>query len=128
MADGFHIDAAWLDALDNYVHGLLQDTHEAAQVSANFLVDRVFETAKAHPEWTTMADNIQVWSNDGYLVLGVQDDVMVSEAFALEYGDDNRPPTPLFRKLNALVPQVEDRLQRELLARRGSVVIPGMKV
>ena len=36
---------------------------------------------------------------DGMLVIGVRDEEMVSSAFALEYGDEVRPPTPLFRSL-----------------------------
>jgi hypothetical protein len=47
-----------------------------------------------------MADDIEVWSQDGQLVLGVQDEALVSQAFALEYGDEVRPPSPLFRTFN----------------------------
>lgn len=126
MADGFHIDAAWLDALDRYVEGLYQDTQEAAQVGAHLLTDSAISMARDHPDWVSMADNIEAWSQDGKLVLGVMDDAMVSEAFALEYGDENRPPSPMIRKFQSLVPQVQARIQQELLARRG-MFIPGMQ-
>jgi hypothetical protein len=128
VADGFRIDAAWLDALDRYVDGLLTDTAEVAQDSARYLQDEVVDQAREHPEWATMADGISAWSEDGRLTIGVHDSALSSQAFALEYGDENRPPTPLFRKAAGLVPKVQDRMERELLARRGVPPIKGMKV
>lgn len=126
MADGFRIDAAWLDALDRYVDGLAEDTQEAAAVGISYLTEKVVDTAREHPEWVNLADNITTWSQDGRFAIGVEHKALSSEAFALEYGDDNRPPTPLFRKLSALVPEVQDRMQRELMARRGISPIKGM--
>lgn len=128
VADGFRIDAAWLDALDQYVDGLQADTTEAAQVSAQYLYEEVVDQAREHPEWVNLADNIDVWSQDGKMVIGVQDNAVLSQAFALEYGDENQPPTPLFRKAKGLVPRVEDRLNRELRARRGSIPIKGVVI
>lgn len=127
MAEGFRIDAAWLDALDNYVDGLLTDTQEAAHVTANYLYEEVVDSAREHPEWVSLSDNISVWSQDGHLAIGVSDLALTSEAFALEYGDENSAPQPLFRTANALVPKVQDRLQDELRSRLGTV-IKGMKV
>ena len=49
-----------------------------------------------------MADNIEVWAEDGILVIGVQDQALVSQAFALEYGDETRPPSPLFRTISTV--------------------------
>lgn len=126
MAEGFRIDAAWLDALDQYVDGLQADTMEASQVTAQYLVDEIVDQAREHPEWVTLADNIAVWSQDGLLTVGINQDAVVSEAFALEYGDENRPPQPLFRKARGLVPRVQDRLTTELRERRGSIPIKGV--
>lgn len=126
MAEGFRIDAAWLDALDQYVDGLQADTMEASQVTAQYLVDEIVDTAREHPEWVTLADNIAVWSQDGLMTVGINEGAVVSEAFALEYGDDNRPPQPLFRKARGLVPRVQDRLNTELRSRRGSIPIKGV--
>lgn len=128
MAEGFRIDAAWLDALDQYVDGLQADTMEASQVTAQYLVDEIVDQAREHPEWVTLADNIAVWSQDGLLTVGINQDAVVSEAFALEYGDENRPPQPLFRKARGLVPRVQDRLTTELRERRGSIPIKGVVV
>lgn len=127
MADGFRIDAAWLDALDRYVDGLLADTAEVAQIGAQYLTDEVVDQAREHPEWVSMADNIDAWSQDGRLAIGVHDTALTSQAFALEYGDENRPPSPLFRKAHGLVPKVQDRMERELIARRGIAPIKGMR-
>ena len=128
MANGFRIDAAWLDALDQYVEGLQADTMEAAQVSADYLVEEIVDEAREHPEWVTLADNIETWSEDGKLAVGIRHGEVISEAFALEYGDENRIPQPLFRKAKGLVPRVEDRLTRELQQRRGGIPIPGVKI
>jgi len=84
-----------------YGERLQTQAQEAADKATAFLHERVRARAQQDPQWTGLADNIEVWSQDGQLVVGVRDSEMVSEAFALEYGDEVRPPTPLFRSLTA---------------------------
>lgn len=128
VAEGFRIDAAWLDALDRYVEGLAHDTAEAASVTAHALHDAAVDRAREHPEWVNLADHIEMWSQDGHLRIGVHHQAMTSQASIVEYGDESRPPAPLLRTMNRLVPQAQDRFTRELQARRGPVRIKGVKL
>ena len=50
-------------------------------------------------QWSALADNIEVWSQDGRLVIGIHDQLLASQAFALEFGDEHTPPSPLFRTM-----------------------------
>lgn len=85
--------------LHAYGERLQEEAQQAADQAGKFLHDRIVAKARMQPEWTSLADNIEVWSNDGQLVVGIRDSDMVSQAFAIEYGDEVRPPTPLFRTL-----------------------------
>jgi hypothetical protein len=85
--------------LDAYGQRLQAEAQVAADKATKFLHERVVEKARMDPGWTSLADHIEVWSEDGQLVVGVRDREFRSEAFALEYGDEVRPPTPLFRTL-----------------------------
>ena len=128
MADSFRIDAAWLDALDRYVEGLVTDTSEVAANASQYLQDAVIDRARQRPDWVNMADNIETWSEDGRLVIGVRDREMVSAAFAMEYGTETAAPSPFFRTMGAITERTKRYMERELMARRGSSVIKGMKV
>ena len=55
--------------------------------------------ARQDDQWVHMADDIHVWSQDGMLVIGTLNNDRVSEAMALEYGDEVTPPSPLFRTM-----------------------------
>jgi hypothetical protein len=85
------------------LHAYGQRLQEQAQVAADravsFLHERVVAKARMDPQWSSLADNIEVWSADGRLIVGVRDEEFRSQAFAIEYGDEVRPPTPLFRTL-----------------------------
>lgn len=85
--------------LNAYGQRLQEEAQTAADKATAFLHERVVAKARMQPEWTSLADNIEVWSQDGRLVVGVRDEEFRSQAFALEYGDEVRPPTPLFRTL-----------------------------
>lgn len=85
--------------LNAYGQRLQEEAQVAADKATAFLHDRVVSKARMQPEWSSLADSIEVWSQDGQLVIGVRDNEMRSQAFALEYGDEVRPPTPLFRTL-----------------------------
>jgi hypothetical protein len=66
-----------------------------------------------------LADNIEVWSQDGHLVIGVQDAALVSQAFALEYGDEVTPPSPLLRTLSADVRGAGELMRNEMESQYG---------
>jgi hypothetical protein len=82
-----------------YTQRLQEQVQVAAMKASNFLHERVVAKARMDPQWASLADNIEVWSQDGRLIVGVRHQDFVSQAFALEYGDEVRPPTPLFRTL-----------------------------
>ena len=85
--------------LDAYGQRLQEEVQAAAVKASEFLHERVTAKAQMDPQWSMLSDAIEVWSADGQLVIGVRDNDMRSQAFALEYGDEVRPPTPLFRTL-----------------------------
>lgn len=85
--------------LNAYGQRLQEEAQVAADKATAFLHDRVVSKARMDPQWSSLADAIEVWSQDGKLVVGVRDNDFRSQAFALEYGDEVRPPTPLFRTL-----------------------------
>ena len=127
MAAGFRIDASWLDALDRYVEGLQASTIEAADAAVEDIHQSVISYAKTKPAWVGIADNIQRWSQDGTIVVGVQGDDMVSQAMALEYGDMTNPPDSLFRTLEGVAEQSRARFRDRVAASR-PIVIPGVKL
>jgi hypothetical protein len=98
MAD-IGISKQWLDALESYVNGLHAEAQTRSEKAVAFLHERVVDHAQQSPEWSELSDNISVWSQDGMLFVGVSDEAFVSQAWALEYGDEVRPPNPFFRTL-----------------------------
>ena len=84
-------------ALLAYTQRLQDEAVAAGNKAVDFIHERVVAKARLDPDWQPLADHIEVWSQDGKLVIGVQDEAYTSEAFALEYGDETRPPSPLFR-------------------------------
>lgn len=96
------IGADYLAALDQYLTGLYQVSDEAGQKAAGYLHEQTVMLARQKEGWRDIADQIEVWSNDGMLVVGVRDQEYVSEAFALEYGDEVTPPDPLFRTMQPM--------------------------
>ena len=85
--------------LTAYGRRLQDEAQVAAEKATAFLHERVVAKAKLDPQWSMLSDAIEVWSQDGQLIVGIRDNDMRSQAFALEYGDEVRPPTPLFRTL-----------------------------
>jgi molybdopterin converting factor small subunit len=110
------ISAEWFASLSRYMDKLQADTAAAAANAVSFLRDRVVERARETPEWSDLADDITVWSQDGYLFLGVNNQDRVSEAMALEYGDEVRPPSALFRSLSSEVREANKRWKEEMEA------------
>ena len=87
----------WLTALDDYVQGFKQEALAGMTARAEVLQREVQDKARLTPGWDQLADNIEVWTQEGELVVGVMDSAFVSQAFALEYGDETTPPVPLLR-------------------------------
>lgn len=94
--------------LNAYGERLQAEAQVAADKATRFLHERVVAKAKMQPEWTSLADHIEVWSQDGKLVVGVRAEEFRSQAHAIEYGDEVRPPTPLFRTLSEDMREASD--------------------
>lgn len=93
------IAPGWLDAVEAYVEGLMANSVATAQRATTLFRELVVESARQNEQWTSLADNISLWSQDGHLVIGVQDPQLASLATVLEYGDLDTPPNPLLRNL-----------------------------
>jgi molybdopterin converting factor small subunit len=108
------IPAEWFANVSKYLDRLQADTAAAAEHAVSFLHDRVVEKARESDDWSGMADDITVWSQDGYMFLGVNNQDRVSEAMALEYGDEVRPPSAMFRSLSEDVREANKRWKEEM--------------
>lgn len=98
---GFEWPSSSTAALYAYTDRLQAEALTAAEQAITYIHERTVARARIDPDWEPLADHIEVWSQDGLLHIGVQDEAFVSQAFALEYGDEVRPPTPLFRTMTA---------------------------
>lgn len=105
----------WLTALDSYAQAVKQQAEVGVQQSQVVLLDRVKGRARSAPGWEAMADNIELWNDDGDLIVGIRDQEMLGEAFALEYGDETRPPSPLFRTMGADVQAAGDAYTEHMI-------------
>jgi hypothetical protein len=103
-----------------YTQRLQEEAQAAAQKASSFLHERVIAKARLDPQWSSLADNIEVWSQDGRLVVGVRNQEFRSQAFALEYGDEVRPPTPLFRTLNEDMREAADVMTEHMVTTMGA--------
>ena len=108
------INPEWFASVSRYLEQLQADTTATAENAVSYLKDRVVEKAKDDPNWSSMADDITVWSEDGELRIGVNNQDRVSEAMALEYGDEVRPPAALFRSLSEDVREANQRWKEEM--------------
>ena len=82
-----------------YVQRAQDEAQFAAVKAAAYLYERTVERAREDEQWSQIADHIEVWSQDGRLVIGVHDQMYASQAFQLEFGDEHAPPSPLFRMM-----------------------------
>ena len=108
------ISQQWFANFSRYIDKLTADTQAASDNAVNFLRDRVVEKARLTPEWSELADQITVWSQDGEWRVGVNNRDYVSQAMALEYGDETRPPSALFRSLSEEVREASSRMRAEM--------------
>lgn len=125
------IAPGWLDAVQRTIDGLMADSIAAAERATQVFHKAVQEIARSDEQWTSMADNIEIWSQDGKLVIGVRDEEFISQAELAEYGGAGYSPNPLFRKLDNAVENVNRSMQHSFDARYGTAMstapkIPGM--
>ena len=85
--------------IQRYAQRAQAEAELAAVRAAAYLYQRTVERARQDEQWAHLADNIEVWSQDGRLVIGIHDQMLASEAFHLEFGDEHTPPSPLFRTM-----------------------------
>ena len=109
----------WNAELRKYVERLQSEATAASEKAMQFLHETVVERARTLPDWSPVADNIEVWSEDGRLTLGIRDNEMASQAFALEYGDEVRPPSPLFRTLNQDIRRANEAMRSHMDSKFG---------
>jgi hypothetical protein len=93
------MDHDWFNALMRYIEGVKSHALQSADEAVEYLHGQVQDRARELPGWSELADDITVWADNGMLWIGVNNQDRVSQAFALEYGDEERPPIPLFRTL-----------------------------
>src|SRR5262245_1055628 len=91
------ISQDWLDEMSAFVDELRQRSVEEADDTARYLHEQVVEQARHTPGWEALADEIEVWSQDGKLWVGVRNTQYVSEAWVAEYGDESHIPSGLLR-------------------------------
>lgn len=92
------IDLSGLSAdISRYAQRLALEANMAQQKAMELMQSRVQARARQDEHWSSLADDITVWSQDGMLVIGVNNQDRVSQAMLLEYGDETTPPSPLFR-------------------------------
>lgn len=120
MAAG--ISQNWLNNLTRYANGLQQDAQAAAEANIEQLHRSVVEKARQTPGWERLAEHIEVWSQDGKLFVGVRHAEFASEAWTMEYGDEQHAPNPLFRTLTDQVSLVNENARTAAIARYGSRV------
>lgn len=127
------IAPGWVDAVQKYVDGLVANSVAAAESAAEFFRNAVVAQARQDEDWSSLADNITVWSQDGLMWIGVNDPMFVSQATLLEYGDQDAPPNPLFRTLESATRDANAEMQATLNSRYGPAMdvgtpqIKGMK-
>lgn len=113
------IASGWIDAVQRYVDGLMVDAVLAAENATAFFHEQVVTRAREDEQWASLADNIEVWSQDGQLVIGVQNPLFASQAMLLEYGDLEASPNPLFRTLTSATRDAGQHMQDEMDSKYG---------
>lgn len=123
------IAPGWVDAVQSYIEGLMVNSVAAAENATKLFQERVRETARQDEDWTSIADNISLWSQDGHLVIGVQDPVFASQAALLEYGDAEHAPNPMLRVLTSASRDASESMRDEMESHYGpSMDIGGPRI
>src|SRR5262245_44581873 len=98
MTDAVSIDFGGLAAdIERYTRLLQERAEEAERIAQDELYRRVMARVRENEQWSSLADHVHTWSADGMFIVGLQHEDFVSQAFTLEYGDENTPPSPMFR-------------------------------
>ena len=118
--DSIRIGQEWLDNLSRYVTDLEDDGYEAAEENVRFFHEQVVEKARNTVGWEHLADEIEVWSDDGQLWVGLRNKAYVSEAWLIEYGDEENAPNSLFRTLLSQVGLTNENASASAIARYGA--------
>lgn len=90
---------ALVDALQDVVDRAAGVVTQAAQEQVEAQHERMQLAAADHPQWSSMARDIQYWSDDeGNLAYGVPvGHPHYDDAVRVEYGDTTTAPAPLIR-------------------------------
>jgi hypothetical protein len=113
------ISQQWLNSLTSYLNDLQTEAVQRAERSVEYLHSQVQQKARDIPGWEGLADEIEVWSADGMLHIGVSNKEFISQAWVLEYGDEHNSPTPLFRTLTDQVGLTNEFARTQASARYG---------
>ena len=114
------ISQHWLDSFTRYVDRLQQESIERANDTVQYFHQQVQQKARETPGWEAMADEIEVWSQDGMLYVGIRNKAYVSEAWLIEYGDQENAPNSLFRTLTNQVGLTNEYARSSAIARYGA--------
>jgi len=120
VADSLHISAGFFAALDDYAQAVNRAAEEAAQVGMERLVSSLQNAASQNDRWKSIAEHIEVWSQDGQLVVGVRNEGAVSEAVSAEYGDATNPPVPLIRNMPGALTDASQAMNKYMREEVGS--------
>jgi hypothetical protein len=108
-----------------YAQRLQEAAAEAAQQMAEFVYTRTLIRAQNDPEWSALADDIETWSQDGQLYIGLNDSNLASQAFQIEFGDEHRPPSPLFRTMGQDFIEGKELAHQHMKSKLGSQISAG---
>jgi hypothetical protein len=114
------ISQQWLDNLSRYLDDVEDNAYESAEDNVAFLQQQVVDKAANTPGWEQLANEIEVWSQDGQLWVGIRNKAYVSEAWLLEYGNEENAPNVLFRALGEQVGQTNEFATTSAIARYGA--------
>jgi hypothetical protein len=114
------ISQHWLDSFTRYVDRLQQESIERASDTVRYFHEQVQDKARNTPGWEAMADEIEVWSQDGMLYVGIRNKAYVSEAWLIEYGDQESAPNSLSRRLTEQVGLTNEYSRTSAIARYGA--------
>jgi hypothetical protein len=119
------IAPGWADAVQRYIEGLIVESLTSAEEATKVFHRAVQERARGDEQWTTLADDISLWNDEGQLVIGFTSPEFASQASLIEYGGDGESPNPLFRTLTSEVSNASQSMQRRLTGRYGPAMDSG---
>jgi len=97
VASDLHVGADFLAALRQYAQDANDAVQEASAIGFERLRVDAQERASQEPRWDEAAQDIEVWTDEGRVWLGVRNAGTLSEATTAEFGDGEHPPIPIIR-------------------------------